>query len=323
MNNGITLLRKATVASLLAGIMSAACAWPDRPITLIQGFNAGGNADTIARIVADGLAQVLGQPVIVEAKTGAGGNIASALAAKAPADGYTLILMTGGHAVSAAIYEKQAFDPLRDFSWIGTVTTFPFVVATRADGPIRSLPDLISKARAKPGEISFSSVGIGSTQHLSGELLQSLAGVKLNHIPYRGGAAPLQDVLGGQVDILFDSVTVAKAQAQGGRLRVLGITSLERNAQMPDAVPVAQTVPGYEVISWTGLAGPANLPAPIVARLGDALKKALARPDLRQRLEATGGTPANSQAPAEMQRFVDGQIAKWTRVVRDAGIARQ
>lgn len=323
MKSGIISVRNAVTASLLVGAMSAACAWPDRPITLIQGFNAGGNADTIARIVADGLAQELGKPVVVEAKTGAGGNVASALVAKAPADGHTLILLTGGHAVSAAIYEKQAFDPLRDFSWIGTVTTFPFVIATRADGPIQSLPDLIAKARAKPGEISYSSVGVGSTQHLSGELLQAMAGVKLNHIPYRGGAAPLQDVLGGQVDVLFDSVTVARAQAQGGRLRLLGVTSLERNPQLPDAAPVAQTVPGYEVISWTGLAAPTGLPAPVAGRLAEALNKTLARPDLRQRLEATGGVPAAPQTPAEMQGFVAGQIDKWSRVVRDAGIPRQ
>lgn len=323
MNSVTTLLRNAASALLLAGGMSVACAWPDRPISLVQGFNAGGNADTIARILADGLAQTLGQPVVVEAKTGAGGNLASAAVAKAQADGYTLILMTGGHAVSAAIYEKQPFDPLRDFSWIGVVTTFPFVIATRADGPIQSLSDLLSKARAKPGDISFSSVGVGSTQHLAGELLQAMAGIKLNHIPYRGGSAPLQDVIGGQVDLLFDSVTVAKAQAQGGRLRVLGITSLDRNPQLPDATPVAQTVPGYEVISWTGLAGPAGLPAPIIAKLGDALKQTLARQDVRQRLEATGGVPAKAQTTTEMQRFVSGQIDKWTRVVRDADIPRQ
>lgn len=318
----IAFLRGAA-AILLAAASVSAHAWPDRPITLIQGFNAGGNADTIARIIADGLALELGQPVVVEARTGAGGNIASAQVARAAADGHTLILLTGGHAVSAAIYEKQPFDALRDFSWIGTVTTFPFVIATRADGPIQSLPDLLAKARANPGQVSFSSVGVGSTQHLSGELLQAMAGVRLNHIPYRGGAAPLQDVLGGQVDLLFDSVTVAKAQAQVGRLRVLGVTSREPNPQLPDAAPVAQTVPGYEVISWTGLAGPAGLPAPIAARLGTALKKALARPDLRQRLEATGGQPAAPQTPTEMRRFVDSQIAKWTQVVRDAGIARQ
>ena len=260
---------------------------------------------------------------MVEAKTGAGGNIASALVSKAPADGHTLILMTGGHAVSAAMYEKLVFDPVRDFTWIGAVTTFPFVIATRSESAIQSVSDLVARAKARPGEISFSSVGIGSTQHLSGELLQAMAGIKLNHIPYRGGAAPLQDVLGGQVDLLFDSVTVAKAQAQGGRLRVLGVTSQGRNLQLPDAVPVAQAVPGYEVISWTGLAGPAGLPVPVTERLGDALKKVLANPEVKRRLEATGGETAKVQTPGDMQRFVSGQIAKWSQVVRSADIPRQ
>lgn len=316
-------LLRCTSIALLASAATVAQAWPDRPITLVQGFNAGGNADTIARVVAEGLSRELGQPVVVDARTGAGGNIASAFVAKAAPDGHTLILLTGGHAVSAAIYQKLAFDPLEDFSWIGTVTTFPFVIATRADGPIKSLPDLIAQARQRPGAISFSSVGVGSTQHLSGELLQAAAGIRLNHIPYRGGSAPLQDVLGGQVDLLFDSVTVARAQAQAGRLRLLGVTSREPNAALPDAPPVAQTVPSYEVISWTGLAAPAGLPAPVLQRLDSALRVALARPDLRQRLEATGGAPAGAQTPTEMKQFVHGQIDQWTQVVRHAGITRQ
>lgn len=319
----INRFRRTVLAASFVVSASCAQAWPDRPITLVQGFNAGGNADTIARIVADGLAQELGQPVVVEAKTGAGGNIASALVSKASADGHTLILMTGGHAVSAAMYQKLAFDPVRDFTWIGAVTTFPFVIATRSESAIRSIPDLVAKAKARPGDISFSSVGIGSTQHLSGELLQTMAGIKLNHIPYRGGAAPLQDVLGGQVDLLFDSVTVAKAQAQGGRLRVLGVTSQGRNSQLPDAIPVAQAIPGYEVISWTGLAGPAGLSVPVTERLGDALRKVLANPEVQRRLEATGGETAKVQTQGDMQRFVSGQIAKWSQVVRSAGIPRQ
>jgi tripartite-type tricarboxylate transporter receptor subunit TctC len=243
--------------------------------------------------------------------------------AKAAADGYTLILMTGGHAASAAVYEKLAFDPLADFTWVGLVTTFPFVIATRADGPIKSLPDLIATARRQPGIVSFSSVGVGSTQHLAGELLQSMAGIKLNHIPYRGGTAPLQDVLGGQVDVLFDSVTVARAQAQGGRLRVLAVTSAERNPQLPDAEPAARTIPGYEVVSWTALAAPKGLPPAIVDRLAGVLHKVLAQPALRQRLEQTGGVPDHGTSPAQTRRFVAGQIDKWKTVVAGAGIERQ
>ncbi len=297
--------------------------WPSKAITLVQGFNAGGNADTLARIVAEGLARELGQPVVVEARTGAGGNLASGQVAKAAADGHTLILQTGGHAVSAAVYKKLAFDPLQDFSWVGLVTTFPFVIATRADGPIKSLPDLISSAQRQPGSISFSSVGIGSTQHLAGELLQSMARAKLNHIPCRGGSAPLQDVIGGQVDILFDSVTVARAQAQAGRLRVLAVTSTERNPQLPDAEPAAKAVPGYEVLSWTALAAPAGLPPAVAERLADALRKTLAQPAVRQKLELTGGVPDAGTSPADTRRFIATQMDKWKKVVSDAGIERQ
>ena len=323
MKNGITLLRNAAIASLLMGVMAAAFSGPNGLITRIQVFSVGGNADTSTRIVSDGLAQEVHQSVVVESETGARGHIGFGFTAKAPFEGCTLIQVTGGDEVSAAIYEKQAFNPLRNFNWIGIVTTFPFEIEHRSGGHIQSMPDLIAKAHARSGEIGFSSGGIGSTQHLTGELLQSLVNSEPKHIRYRGGSAPLQDVFGGQVENLFDRVTMAKAQAQGGRLRVLDITSLDRNPRLPDAPLVSQTVPGLEVISWTGLAGAAGLPAPVIARPGEALKRTLARPDLRQRLEASGGVPAASQALSEVQRFGGGQIAKWAQVVRDAGIARQ
>jgi tripartite-type tricarboxylate transporter receptor subunit TctC len=317
--------RAALICLTLAGAVGGASAqsWPTKPVTLVQGFNAGGNADTIARIVAEGLSRELGQPVVVEARTGAGGNLASGQVARAAADGHTLILLTGGHAVSAAVYKKLPFEPVSDFHWVGLVTTFPFVIATRADGPIKSLPDLIATAQKQPGTISFSSVGVGSTQHLAGELLQSMAKVKLNHIPYRGGTAPLQDVIGGQVDVLFDSVTVARAQAQAGRLRVLAVTSTDRNPQLPDAEPAAKTVPGFEVLSWTALAAPKDLPAPVADRLADALRKALAQPEVRQKLALTGGVPDSGTSSADTRRFVGEQVDKWKRVVNDANIERQ
>lgn len=321
-----TLVSRLIACGLLAGLphFASAQAWPTKPITLVQGFNAGGNADTIARIVAEGLSRELGQPVVVEARTGAGGNLASGQVARAAPDGHTLILLTGGHAVSAAVFKKLAFEPLQDFHWVGLISKFPFVIATRADGPIKSLADLVATAQRQPGVVSFSSVGVGSTQHLAGELLQSMAKVRLNHIPYRGGTAPLQDVIGGQVDVLFDSVTVARAQAgPGGRLRVLAVTSTDRNPQLPDAEPAARTIPGFEVLSWTALAAPRDLPAPVAERLADALRKALAQPVVRQKLELTGGVPDSGTSPAETQRFVGEQIEKWKKVVNDAGIERQ
>jgi tripartite-type tricarboxylate transporter receptor subunit TctC len=310
------------MAAALLFAAAASAAYPDKPLTIVQGFNAGGNADVIARIVGSALAKELGQPVIVDPKPGAGGNMASAQVAKAAADGYTLILMTGGHAVSAAMYKRQPFDAVDGFEWISLVSQFPFVLASRAAGPWKDLPQVLAAARKAPGEISFSSVGIGSTQHLSGELLQTLAGVKLNHIPYKGGSAPLQDVLGGRVDLMFDSVTVTRAQVEGGALRALGVTASTPAPQLPGVAPIAETVPGYEVTSWTALAAPKGLPEAVVRQLNGALRKVLADPAVVHQLEATGGV-VKPTSPAETRAFVAGQVAKWKKVVADAAIPQE
>jgi tripartite-type tricarboxylate transporter receptor subunit TctC len=318
--------RRLTVAAaMLAGLAMAAPAgaepYPSRPIRLVQGFAAGGNADVIARLLGQGLSQELGQPVVVEARTGAGGNIASEAVARSPADGYTLILLTGGHAVSAAVYARLAFEPVRDFSWISLATVFPFVVATRADGPLKSMREVIDAARREPGRLSYSSVGIGTTQHLTGELLQSAAGVTMTHVPYRGGGAPVQDVIAGRVDLLFDSVTVARAQVEGGRLRALGVTSPAPIPQLPGVPAVADTLPGFEVMSWAALAAPAQLPADVLARLHGAMERVLAKPDTRRRLGELGGTPTPT-TPEATERYVAAQIDAWRRVVERAGIPR-
>jgi tripartite-type tricarboxylate transporter receptor subunit TctC len=312
----------------MMGLMALATAthaapFPEKPITLIQGFAVGGNSDTIARIVGQALAKELGQQVIVEAKTGAGGNLASAQVAKAPADGYTLILLTGGHAVSAAMYKKLSFDPVESFDWISLVSRFPFVLATRADSPIKSMADLLSAAKSRPGEVSYSSVGIGSTQHLSGELFQSMAGVELNHIPYKGGSAPLQDVLGGRVDLMFDSVTVTRAQVDAGKLRALGVTSSDRAPLMPSVAPIKDSVAGFEVTSWTGIAAPKGLPEAVATRLHAAITTVLKDPAVIAQLEATGGVSSPSASAAEMRAYVSNQVQKWKKVVRDAAIPQQ
>lgn len=310
----------AAIALLFASVAPAA--YPDKPLTIVQGFNAGGNADVIARIVGNALAAELKQPVIVDAKPGAGGNLASAQVARAAPDGYTLILLTGGHAVSAAMYKRQPFDAVDGFEWISLISQFPFVLATRAAGPWKDVPQVLAAARRAPGTITFSSVGIGSTQHLSGELLQTLAGVQLNHIPYKGGSAPLQDVLGGRVDLMFDSVTVTRAQVEGGALRALGVTSSTPAPQLPGVAPIADWIPGYEVTSWTALAAPKGLPDAIVRQLNVALRKVLADPAIVRQLEATGGvvTPKTS---VETRSYVAAQVAKWKKVVADAGIPQE
>ena len=308
---------------LLVGSAIAQASYPDKPITLIQGFGAGGNSDTIARIIAPGLAKELGQQIVVEAKTGAGGNIASAAVAKSAPDGYTLILLTGGHAVSAAVYNKLAFNPVDDFEWISLVTQFPFAVSVSAESKFKTLADVIAAAKAAPDTISYTSVGIGSTQHLSGELFASMAGVRMTHVPYKGGAGPLQDVLGGRVDVMFDSITVTKAQMEAGKLRALGVTSLKPYKLLPGVPPVADTIPGYEVTSWTGLAAPKGTSPEIQKRLHTALLKVLADPEVIAKLENTGGLVTPSSSGAQMKQYVSGQIAKWRKVLVSANIPQQ
>lgn len=296
--------------------------YPSKPVKIYQGFAVGGNADTIARLVAQGLSEELGQQFLVESRTGAGGNIASDFVAKSAPDGYGLVLLTGGHAVSAAMYKALAFDPQNDFKWLSLVSVFPFVIGTSVDSKIKTIADLIATARNEPDKLSYSSVGVGTTQHLAGELLQATAKIKMLHIPYRGGGAPVQDVITGRVDILFDSVTVSRAQVAGGKLRALGVTSTSRIPQLPDVPAVAETLPGFNVTSWAAIAAPAGLPAEIANRLHAAIARTVARPDVGKRLFDLGGI-ATSSTPEETATHVARAIATWKRVVEQANIPKQ
>jgi len=296
--------------------------YPSKPVKIYQGFAVGGNADTIARLVAQGLSEELGQQFLVESRTGAGGNIASDFIAKSAPDGYGLVLLTGGHAVSAAMYKALAFDPQNDFKWLSLVSVFPFVIGTSVDSKIKTIADLIAAARNEPDKLSYSSVGVGTTQHLAGELLQATAKIRMLHIPYRGGGAPVQDVITGRVDILFDSVTVSRAQVAGGKLRALGVTSTSRIPQLPDVPAVAETLPGFNVTSWAAIAAPAGLPAEIANRLHAAIARTVARPDVGKRLFDLGGI-ATSSTPEETATHVARAIATWKRVVEQAKIPKQ
>ncbi len=314
----ITRIAATLLAVQLSIGTAAAQGWPERPIQLVQGFGAGGNADTIARVIAAPLSAALGRPVVVEGRIGAGGNIASEFVARAQPDGHTLVLLTGGHAAGAAIYRRLRFDPVRDFSFITTIGVFPFVIATAADSPITDLPTLISRARAAPGQITFSSVGVGSTQHLTGELLAQITGIQLLHVPYRGGTQPLVDLISRRIDMMVDSVTVTGPAIRAGTIRALGVTSAEPWPGLP-ATPVAQTVPGFEVLSWVGLAAPAGTPEPIIRRIHTEVGRILEMPDIRARLVGFGAE-VRPMAPTAMRDFVASQIETWQRVVREAGI---
>jgi tripartite-type tricarboxylate transporter receptor subunit TctC len=292
-------------------------------LLLTHGFGAGGNGDVISRTVAEPLAARLGQPVVVEPRPGAGGNNASARLVKSPPDGNTLITLTGGHAVSAAIYKALPFDPVDDFQMLSIYGYQAFLVAVKAGNPIKSVADLIAAAKANPGKLTFSSVGVGSTQHLAGELFSAMAGVKMIHVPYRGGSAPMTDLLGGQIDVSFDTITVIEPQFRAGKVQVLGVTSGEKWWSLPDVTPIAATVAGYDVRTWLGMAAPKGTPQPVVQRLNAELRNVLGQQPVKDRLQKIGGMDVRASSPDEMRAYVAGEIAKWKKVVASAGIPQQ
>lgn len=326
----ISRLRRSAAAAVCAVVSVAlltlagasAQTYPSRPITLMHGFGAGGNADTIARLLATPMTESMGQPVVVEPHPGAGGNIAADRAAKAKPDGYTIVLIPSGHAVSAGLYKKLPFDALNDFQMISLATAFPFVISVRKDHPFRTLADLLAAAKAKPGTVTFSSVGIGSTQHLIGELVASMAGVQLNHVPYKGGTAPLTDLLGGQIDVMIDTITVTTPQLAAGTIRALAETDIKAWPTLTDIPPVAATIPGYDVVGWLGIAGPKGLPQPVVERLNQEVRKALANATVKARIEEMGNLVTPS-TPDEMRTVVATDIAKYTKVIQDAHVPQQ
>lgn len=294
--------------------------YPAKPLRLIHGFGAGGNADVVSRLMARQLAQSLGQPVVVEIKSGAGGRIASDSVAKARPDGYTLVMLTGAHTVSAAMTRELPYDPVKDFSFLSTVSSFPFVIAVRADHPAKTLADLLALAASEPGRVTFTSVGVGSTQHMTGELLGAAANVKLLHVPYRGGGAPVEAVIAGDVDILSDTWTVAGPQIKAGRLRALAVTSAQAWPGAPGIPTVAQTLPGFEVRSWLGLAAPGGLPDAIVDRLNAAIAQALQAPEVQQTLAALGSEPAPGSS-RQMRALVETEVARWRGLVQETGLS--
>jgi tripartite-type tricarboxylate transporter receptor subunit TctC len=318
--------------SVIAAYLALACAaidnaaaqgpYPNHPLLLTHGFAAGGNGDVTSRIVAEALSPRLGQPVIVEPRPGAGGNTASARLAKAAPDGHTLITLTGGHAVSGAIYKSLPFDPVDDFQMISTYGYQAFMVAVRKESPIKSIADLIAAAKAAPGTLTYSSVGVGSTQHLAGELFCAMAGIKMIHVPYRGGSTPMTDLLGGQIDVGFDSITVIEPQLRAGKVTALGVTSANKWWSLPDVAPIAATVPGYDVQTWLGLAAPKGVPPEVVERLNGAMRAALADPATQERLRKVG-MDVRASSPDEMTKLVASQVAKWKKVVADAHIPQQ
>ncbi len=297
--------------------------YPGRPIKLMVGFPPGGNVDSVGRVLAQEMSKGLGQPVVVENKPGVVGSLAAELVAKAPADGYTLMVVAGAHPVNAAIHQSQPYDPVNDFTWVSMVTSYPFAFSVRAESPFKSLKDLIEAARAKPNAVSNGSSGQGSVQHMTAELLGYAAGVHFLEVPYKGEALALPAGLGGEVDFVVTTTTLVVPFIGSGKLRPLAVTSAQRWKEIPD-VPTVEEAGGikdFEVTSWSGLAAPHGLPEPILQKLNAEVHRAVAVPDVRQRLESFGGD-VHATTPAEMKAQVAREVARWTALVRDTNMPR-
>jgi tripartite-type tricarboxylate transporter receptor subunit TctC len=307
------------VCLLSAFPVLAAAAWPERAITLVHGFGAGGNIDTVARIVAERLSVRLGQPIVVEARAGAGGRTAAAQVARTAADGYTLIVLPGGHAVTAAMHEKLAYDTLEDFSFISLMTQVPLILVTYPDHPVKSVADLIKTPKSP--SMFYGSPGAGTTQHLAGALFAAMAKVNLQHVATKGGAVVSTMLLGKHIDFAFESPILVLELAKSGQLRALATTGPKRFFALPDVPTVGETIPGYEATSWLGVAGPPKLPADLVKRLHAEIAAVLAEPEVVEKLRVLGTLPLAS-TPEGFKQRVAADVAKWSKVVADAGIKR-
>lgn len=307
--------------------LNAPCAvaqdYPSHPIRFLQGFAPGGTADTITRILSAEMEKTLGQPIINEARTGAGGNLASDVAAKARPDGYTLALLTTGHVISPAIYKSLSFDPIHDFEFISTVTEFPFFIVTNAQSPYKTLKDLVAAARAKPGSITVGTAGIGTGQHMCSELFATTIGTKFIHVPFRGGQAAVLALLGNNIDFMIDGGTTVFGGIEAGTLRALAVSGPQRWPSLPDVPTVQESgFPGFEVLAWAGVATTKGVSKPIVERLNAAIRSAVASPTVSDRLRSLGGIPRSS-TPEQMTAKVTDQITLWKAVAEKAGLERQ
>jgi tripartite-type tricarboxylate transporter receptor subunit TctC len=295
--------------------------YPTRPIKLLQGFAPGGNADAISRVLADELSKGLGQPVTVEARPGAGGNLASAEVAKATPDGYTLVLITTGHVISAALYKSLSFDSINDFEFLTTVSELPFFVVVNASkSPHKTMAELIAAAKAKP--VTYGTAGVGTGQHLSSALLNSLIGAKMVHVPYRGDSGAVTGLLSGDIDFIMAPLPAIVGNLQAGTFRALGTTAAKPWPVMPEVPTIASSVPNYEVMAWTGVATTRGVPKPVVEKLNKELRRIIALPNVEKKLREFGGEPASS-TPDEVTAKVKSQVARWNKVIDEAEIPRQ
>ena len=308
-----------TAALAASGRVSSADGYPAQPVRMLVGFAAGGNFDLVARIVGQWLTERLRQPVVVDNRSGAGGNIATEAMIRAPADGYTLLLGGAVNAVNATLYDKLPFDFIRDVVPVAGIVRFPNVLAVSASFPATTVAEFIAYVKANPGKLNQGSSGTGTTQHLAGELFRMTTGVDFAHVPYRGASPAITDLLGGQVQVLFEPLPATMPFIKSGKLRALAVTTANRSDALPDVPAVAETVPGYEASGWTGVFAPRNTPPPVAATLNDAINAGLADASVKSRFAELGATtmPASQ---ADFAKLIAAEIDKWAKVIRAGNI---
>ena len=308
---------------LAAGTRGAhAAEWPDRPIRLVVPFPPGGINDLVARIAGNKLTELLQQAVIIDNRVGAGGTIGMGIAARSNADGYTLAFgATSTVAVSPALYKDLSYDPVKAFAPIAPIAAVPSVMLVGAAVPATSMKELIALARARPGTLNYASAGAGTSQHMGAELLKTMAKIDMVHVPYKGGAAAMTDLIGGQVQLMIEPLPTAMPHIRSGKTRALGVTSPARLPILPDTPTIAEAagLPSYELMIWFGLLAPAGTPAPIVQRLNREIARANVSPDVRERFAQQGAEPASTQTPEQFGTFIRGEIKRWAEVVRVSG----
>jgi tripartite-type tricarboxylate transporter receptor subunit TctC len=324
-----TLRRRGAVAALAAAAAAVICgqalaqeAWPSRPVTIVVPYPAGGSNDVFARAVGRRLSEALGQPVLIDNKPGAGGTLGTGIVAKAPADGYTLAAVSSSFVTNAAVQPRLPFDPVKSFTPVAMMAQGPFVVAVRADLPVKTPAELVALAKQRPGKLNYASSGPGSTNQFATELLKSSAGVFITHIPYRGMAPATTDLMGGNVDVLIASGPSLQPALRSGKVRAVGVTSAKPSAVAPELAPMAQAVPGYSFSIWWGMLAPAGTPPAVVQRLNTEINKIVESQEMKAFLLREGAEPAGL-TPAQFAAQIQREIPYWQKVAKDAGISTE
>lgn len=320
---GAVRTRGLALAVALAAVSIAAAAdYPVKPIRMLTGFTAGGGSDIAARSISVKLSETFGQGVVVDNRPGATGSIAAEMTAKAQPDGYTVMMLAVAQLVPNAFEDKLTYDVVRDFAAVSYVSRNPYLMAVSLALPARSVREFIDLAKSQPGRLNYGSSGIGGSNHVVTEVFNSVAGIKVTHVPYKGPPQALADLAGGQVQLVFASITSGLPLARAGKVRVLGVTSLTRSRVAPDVPTVAETLPGLELIGWYGVVAPKRTPAVIVERLSSAIAKVLHSPEVKDRLAADGSETVGG-APAEFERHIRNEVERFRKVIREAGIRRE